>query len=235
MRGARVLITGAAGAMGHRYAQRAVQEGAETVVLWDLNAAALSRTVSALGMMSRGRSRIHSFAVDVADLGAIAKTAQRVRNDVGNPDVLINAAAISRYRRSFWDQDNGDDIRPTMKVNALAPLYITREFIPAMIAESARAARIVNIARDSGESGAGASVSAAASAALIAWSLSLRQDLGRAGHDHVKVTTVSRSALAERLSAATRQKIVSRAPDPNGAADRVWHAMLAGKSRVVLP
>jgi len=73
VRGARVLITGAAGGMGRMYAERAVAEHAASVTLWDRDAAALARTVDELGAISRGRTRIQSFVVDVGDLGAIAK------------------------------------------------------------------------------------------------------------------------------------------------------------------
>lgn len=37
-----------------------------------------------------------------------------------------------------------------MHVNALAPMYITREFLPGMIADAYRPARIVNIASAAG-------------------------------------------------------------------------------------
>ena len=121
-----MLITGAAGGMGRMYAERAVAERAASVTLWDRDTAALARTADALGAISRGRTRISSYVVDVSDLGAIAKTAQKVRKDLGNPDVLINNAGIVRGNRYFWSTDNGDDTRPTMQVNALAPMYITR-------------------------------------------------------------------------------------------------------------
>ena len=73
-----------------------------------------------------------------------------MRTEVGNPDMLINNAGIVRGNRFFWETDNGDDTRPTMQVNALAPMYITREFLPGMIANAYRAARIVNIASAAG-------------------------------------------------------------------------------------
>ena len=48
VRGARVLITGAASGMGRLYAERAVREGARAVVLWDRDAAALTALTDAL-------------------------------------------------------------------------------------------------------------------------------------------------------------------------------------------
>ncbi|MGO7983284.1 SDR family NAD(P)-dependent oxidoreductase, partial [Rhizobium johnstonii] len=63
-----MLITGAAMGMGRLYAERAVDEGAKSVVLWDRDAAALGATVASLGERSKGRTRIYSYAVDVSDL-----------------------------------------------------------------------------------------------------------------------------------------------------------------------
>lgn len=236
VRGARVLITGAAGGMGRMYAERAVAEHAASVTLWDRDAAALARTVDELGAVSRGRTRVQSFVVDVGDLGAIAKTAQRVRNDVGNPDVLINNAGIVRGNRYFWETDNGDDTRPTMLVNALAPMYITREFLPGMIADAYRPSRIVNIASAAGTlANPRMAVYAASKAALIAWSDSLRLELEQADHGNVQVTTVTPSYISTGMFAGARGPALAPVLDPDYVVERVWRAMLAGAPLLELP
>ncbi|WP_022892865.1 SDR family oxidoreductase [Agromyces subbeticus] len=235
-RGARVLITGAAGGMGRMYAQRAVAEHAASVTLWDRDAAALARTVDELGAVSQGRTRIQSFVVDVGDAGAIAKTAQRVRRDVGNPDVLINNAGIVRGNRYFWQTDNGEDTRPTMQVNALAPMYLTREFLPGMIADAYRPARIVNIASAAGTlANPRMAVYAASKAALIAWSDSLRLELEQADHGNVKVTTVTPSYISTGMFAGARGPVLTPVLEPEYVVDRVWRAMLDGRPLLELP
>ncbi|AWB96571.1 3-oxoacyl-ACP reductase [Agromyces badenianii] len=234
--GAKVLITGAAGGMGRMYAERAVTEHAASVTLWDRDAAGLARTVDELGAISRGRTRIQSFVVDVGDLGAIAKTAQKVRKDVGNPDVLINNAGIVRGNRYFWETDNGDDTRPTMQVNALAPMYITREFLPGMIAHAYRPARIVNIASAAGTlANPRMAVYAASKAALIGWSDSLRLELEQADHGNVKVTTVTPSYISTGMFAGARGPLLAPVLDPDYVVDRVWRAMLDGRPLLELP
>ncbi|MET0726104.1 MAG: SDR family oxidoreductase [Leifsonia sp.] len=236
VRGATVLITGAAMGMGRLYAERAVAEGAASVVLWDRDAQALARTVAELGATSRGRTRIHSFVVDVSDLGAIAKAAQKVRKEVGNPDVLINNAGIVRGNGYFWETDNGDDTRPTMQVNALAPMYITREFLPGMVARAYRASRIVNIASAAGMiSNPRMSVYAASKAALIGWSDSLRLELIRDDHANVKVTTVAPSYIATGMFAGARGPLLTPVMTPEYVVDQVWKAMLAGRPMLMLP
>jgi all-trans-retinol dehydrogenase (NAD+) len=236
VQGANVLITGAAAGMGRMYADRAVAEHAASVTLWDRDASALARTVDELGAVSRGRSRVQSYVVDVADLGAIAKTAQRVRREVGNPDVLINNAGIVRGNRYFWETDNGEDTRPTMQVNALAPMYITREFIPGMIANAYRASRIVNIASAAGTlANPRMAVYAASKAALIGWSESLRLELEQADHTNVKVTTVTPSYISTGMFAGARGPMLAPVLEPDVVVERVWKAMLAGTPLVELP
>lgn len=236
VQGAKVLITGAAGGMGRMYAERAVAEHAASVTLWDRDAAALARVADELGAVSRGRTAVRSYVVDVGDLGAIAKTAQRVRREAGNPDVLINNAGIVRGNRYFWETDNGEDTRPTMQVNALAPMYITREFIPGMIANAYRASRIVNIASAAGTlANPRMAVYAASKAALIGWSDSLRLELEQADHGNVKVTTVTPSYISTGMFAGARGPLLAPVLEPEVVVDRVWRAMLAGVPLVELP
>jgi len=236
VQGAKVLITGAAGGMGRMYAERAVAEHAASVTLWDVDGATLARTVDEIGAVSQGRTRVQSYVVDVADLGAIAKTAQRVRREVGNPDVLINNAGIVRGNRYFWETDNGEDTRPTMQVNALAPMYITREFIPGMIANAYRASRIVNVASAAGTlSNPRMAVYAASKAALIGWSDSLRIELEQADHTNVRVTTVTPSYISTGMFAGARGPVLAPVLEPEFVVDRVWRAMLAGTPLVELP
>lgn len=236
VRGARILITGAAAGMGRMYAERAVAEGAAAVVLWDRDAAALSAVAAELGARAAGRTRVHSYVVDVSELGAIAKTAQKVRKEVGNPDILINNAGIVRGNRYFWQTDNGDDTRTTMQVNALAPMYIAREFLPGMIAAAYRPARIVNVASAAGTLGNPRMAAYAASkAAVIGWSDSLRVELEQADHANVRVTTVTPTYIDTGMFAGAKGPLLAPVMNPAYVVDRVWRAMLAGKPLVELP
>ena len=230
-----MLITGAARGMGRLYAERCVAEGAKTVILWDRDGAALAQAAAILTERSTGRTRIAPYVVDIADLGAIAQTAQRVRTEIGHPDVVINNAGIVRGKY-FWEHDNGADTRPTMQINALAPMYITREFLPAMIASAWRESRIVNIASAAGTlSNPRMSVYAASKAALIGWSDSLRLELVQQGHGHVKVTTVCPSYIDTGMFEGARGPLLTPLMTPEYVVDRVWRAMLAGKPQLLLP
>ena len=230
-----MLITGAASGMGRLYAERSVAEGAKSLILWDRDASALAATTAELTRRSNGRTQIAPYVVDIADLGAIAQTAQRVRTEIGDPDVVINNAGIIRGKY-FWEHDNGADTRPTMQINALAPMYIAREFLPAMIASPRRESRIVNIASAAGTlSNPRMSVYAASKAALIGWSDSLRLELMQQGFGQVKVTTVCPSYIDTGMFAGARGPLLTPLMSPDYVVDRVWRAMLAGKPQLLLP
>lgn len=255
VRGARVLITGAASGMGRLYAERAVREGARAVVLWDRDAAALTRltdrlraailsgrTAAPWGAPPRSPSSaagrpvtgVHPYVIDLGELGAIAQTAQAVRKELGGIDILVNNAGIVRGKL-FWEHDNGEDIRTTMQVNALAPMYIAREFLPGML-ESPREARIVNIASAAGTiANPRMSVYAASKWAVIGWSDSLRLELEQEGPRGVKVTTVAPSYVDTGMFAGARGPLLTPVLTPEYVVDRVWRAMLAGRPLLMLP
>ena len=74
-----------------------------------------------------------------------------------------------------------------MNVNAIAPMYITREFLPSMM-DSAQPCRIVNIASAAGLNPTPTmAVYGGSKAAVLNWSESLRVELVRAGYGHVQV------------------------------------------------
>lgn len=235
VRGARILITGAASGMGRLYAERAVLEGAKSVVLWDVDRESLEELTEVLRAVAEPGTSVYPYVVDVSELGAIAQAAHKVRRLVGDPDILINNAGIVRGAL-FWEHDNGDDTRKIMQVNALAPMFVTREFLPAMIQDAYRAKRIVNVASAAGLlSNPRMSVYAASKWAVIGWSDSLRLELEREDHGNVKVTTVAPSYIDTGMFEGARGPLLTPIMRPEYVVDRVWDAMLAGRPLLTLP
>lgn len=233
--GLTVVITGAAMGMGKLYAQRAVAEGAAHVVLLDVNADALDATAAELTAVGgTAGSNVASYVVDLSSRTAIAKVAARILNDVGNPQVLINNAGIVRSS-NFWEHDPARDIEPTMQINALAAMYLAREFLPAMIADAGES-RILNIASAAGTlSNPRMSVYAASKWAMIGWSDSLRLELVKAGHGNVKVTTFAPSYISTGMFAGARGPLLTPIMTPERASAAAWSAMLKGKPLLMKP
>jgi short-subunit dehydrogenase len=227
-----VLVTGAGSGMGTLYAQRAAQENAAAVVLWDIDADALARVEKQL--VASGTTVI-SHVVDVADLQAIQTAAASVITSVGTPDVVINNAGVVRSSW-FWEHDPVRDTELTMAINAVAPMHIAREFLPGMIANTAGESRILNVASAAGTiSNPKMSVYAASKWALIGWSDSLRLELQKAGHRQVKVTTFAPSYIDTGMFEGARGPALTPIMKPEYAVERAWRAMLRGKPLLLLP
>mgnify|MGYP000063516111 CR=1 FL=1 len=63
----------------------------------------------------------------------------------GVPHIVINNAGVVRGNKYFWESDPERDTKFTMDVNALAPMYVAREFLPAMVAGDGDC-RVLNLA-----------------------------------------------------------------------------------------
>lgn len=217
--------------MGRLYAEKAVKEGARIVVLWDINEEALNKTASQL---RGGGGNVQAQVVDVSSLAAIEAAAARVKSNVGSIDILFNNAGVVRGKL-FWEHDNEQDTAFTLAVNTLAPMYITREFLPDMIA-SAEQCRIVNIASAAGfVSNPRMSVYAASKWACTGWSDSLRLELEQCGHRHVRVTTVNPTYISTGMFEGAKSMLFTPILTPEYVVDKVWTAMKKGKVRVILP
>lgn len=228
--GLSVLITGAAMGMGRIYADKAVAEGASRVVLWDIDEALLAQAHKDL---STRATSVSVQVVDVSSLEAVQAAAAEVLAD-GPIDVLINNAGIVRGKY-FWEHEQQRDIAATMNINALAPMHITREFLPAMMA-SPDQCRIVTIASAAGlVSDPGMSIYAASKWAAIGFSESLRLELVQTGHDHVRVTTVCPTFITTGMFAGAKPPLLTRLMTPEYVTDRTWNAMLVGKAQLLLP
>ncbi|MCK9193729.1 MAG: SDR family oxidoreductase [Nevskia sp.] len=234
--GKKILITGAAMGMGKLYARLAVLEGAAAVVIWDINTVELEKTAAELtALAGPAGTRIEAFVVDVSRLEAIVESAEKVRAAVGAIDILINNAGIVRGQY-FWLHHQMKDTWMTMAINALAPMYITREFIPAMIANTDGECRIVNIASAAGTlSNPKMSVYCASKWAVIGWSDSVRLELEQAGYPHVKVTTVCPSYVATGMFAGAKGPLLTPLLAPDDVVKRVWAAMKIGKPMLMMP
>jgi all-trans-retinol dehydrogenase (NAD+) len=232
--GSRFLITGAAMGMGRLYAERAVAEGAETVILWDINKEALTETTKALRVHADNTQEIVPMLVDIGERGAIEKAAAKVIEDHRGVDVIINNAGVVRGTY-FWEHENERDTEFIMKINALAPMFITHEFLKGMI-DGKRPSRIVNIASAAGTlSNPKMSVYASSKWALIGWSDSVRLELKQQGFDNVKVTTVCPSYISTGMFEGVKGPLMTPIMQPEYVVNRVWNSMRAGKPMLMLP
>lgn len=228
-----VLITGAAMGMGKMYAERAVAEGALAVILWDINRPALTETADQL-RQAGGATEVHTYLVDVSDRHAIEANAALVLEQVGIPDVLINNAGVVRGNKYFWETDNAADTEFTIRINTLAPMFITRAFLPAMIG-GGKEGRLVNVASSAGFVGNPRMAAYAASKwGAIGFSDSVRLELEQAG-TNIKVTTVCPYYVKTGMFEGAKSGLMTPLLEPDDVVNEVWKAMRKGTAFVIMP
>src|ERR1700747_3159495 len=88
------IVTGGARGIGFAIAQRLLASGA-TVVLWDIDAAALDKAGAALQREGNGDGRVHAAVVDVTDAAAIARAVAADLRERGKIDILVNNGGIT--------------------------------------------------------------------------------------------------------------------------------------------
>jgi 2-dehydro-3-deoxy-L-rhamnonate dehydrogenase (NAD+) len=190
------IVTGGARGIGFATAKRMLASGA-TVMLWDVDAAALDRAVAAL----KKAGRVHAAIVDVTDEAAIAGGVAAALRDFGKIDILINNAGITGGNAPLWELAP-EVWRRVIEVNLIAPYLICRTVAPPMAA--ARYGRIVNIASIAGKEGnPNASHYSASKAGLIALTKSLAKELASTG---VLVNCVTPAAAKTELFAQMKQE-----------------------------
>ena len=230
-----VLITGAAMGMGKLYALKAAQEKAKQIILWDIQESQLRETVN---LLKNKGANVAGTVVDLSQLESIKEVALATKSLPGfsGINVLINNAGVISGNQFFWKLDEKKDIDVTMAINALAPMYVTLQFIKEMIADTAKEKRILNVASAAGlVSNPNMSVYAASKWAVLGWSDSLRLELKKSGHSHISVTTFCPSYISTGMFAGAKSMFLMPIVTPESAVDTAWYGMKRGKAIVYKP
>ena len=198
------IVTGGAAGIGFAIAQRLVASGA-TVLLWDRDAAALSRAEAALARGTRTQ------AFDVADPAAVAHAAQDAMDALGRIDVLVCSAGITGPNTTTWEYPV-DAWRQVIDVNLNGLFYCNRAIVPAMLKNDY--GRIVNIASVAGKEGnPNASAYSTSKAGVIGLTKSLGKELAKTG---IRVNCVTpaavRTAIFDQMSQQHIDFMLSKIP-----------------------
>lgn len=127
IRGRRALVTGADSGIGFATSQLLLAEGA-TVVMTDLDPEELNTAAEKFSDLD---NRPYAFAADVTDSASVQRLAQKVDEEVGDLDILINIAGIHGAGGLFHEisQEGWDS---TLDVNLMGPVRVTRAFLPGL-------------------------------------------------------------------------------------------------------
>jgi len=203
LKGRRAVVTGGARGIGFATAERIVASGG-SVVLWDIDPAALDEAVSNLGGTARSR------VVELTDEASV-KTATAAALADGPVDILVNNAGITGGNATTWELEP-EIWRRTVEVNLIAPYLVCRAMVPAM--RERRYGRIVNVASIAGKEGnPNASHYSASKAGLIALTKSLGKELAGSGVLVNCVTpAAARTAIFDQMSQEHLDYMLSKIP-----------------------
>lgn len=134
------LITGAAAGIGRATALRLAHEGVRSLVLVDIDEAALA---AAAELVQSAGARASTHVVDVADRAAMEALAEAVRAAIGVPDIVVNNAGIG-VAGPFLDTP-ADVLDRLVGVNLWGVVHGCRLF-GAMLRDRELGGHIVNVA-----------------------------------------------------------------------------------------
>jgi short-subunit dehydrogenase len=179
-----VLITGGASGIGKLMGRMALERGASTLIIWDINPQNIADTEAELNKYGK----VKGYIVDVSRNELVIEAYQRVKAEYGEIDILINCAGIVTSNKTF-DQMTNDEIVRTININTIAPMLVARAMLPDMIRRNK--GHICNITSAGGMlSNPKMSVYAASKWGATGWSDSVRIEL-QDMKSKVKVTTIA--------------------------------------------
>lgn len=137
----KVVITGASRGLGKKIAEKFWFAGADLALI-ARDRDVLKKMADELKPNAREDQIIEFFVCDLADLKALSELIEKIKDKFGNPEILINNAGIQGPVGPLHE-NNFEDWQKCLNVILLAPVLLSRGFVPAMI--NKRYGKIINI------------------------------------------------------------------------------------------
>lgn len=196
IKGRLALVTGADSGMGKVTAQMLLEEGCRVVVS-DRPGGDLAQAAEDLGRYGE----VAAIEADVTSLDSVGALWAKVRTDVGDPDILVNAAGVTGATGDFLEVDDAGWLE-TLNINLMGAVRMAREAIPAM-----RARNWGRIVLMGSEDAVQPYVDELAYCASKAGILNLAKGLSKAyGCDNVLVNSVSPAFIATPMTDTMMEK-----------------------------
>lgn len=138
------VITGAGSGVGRALAIKLAQQVWRVAII-GRRPEALQETIQLAGSQS---SRITHHVCDVGDAAAVAETGKRILADLGDVELLVNAAGTNAPKRSL-EVLSLEDYHAMMAANLNGAYYCVQAFLPQMRAR--KRGTIINIVSDAGK------------------------------------------------------------------------------------
>ncbi|MDC6447962.1 SDR family NAD(P)-dependent oxidoreductase [Alphaproteobacteria bacterium] len=179
------IVTGGAQGFGYAMVERFSQSGAK-IIIWDMD-------LSLMNSLSLSEN-VTTMQVDVTSYESIEKATNKVLEQFGKIDILINNAGIAGPSFKTWEYPL-NDWQNIINIDLTGVFYCSKAVVPHMI--KANYGRIVNIASIAGKEGnPNAMPYSAAKAGVIALTKSLGKELS---DKNISVNCVTPAAAKTKI------------------------------------
>lgn len=226
-----VLITGAGSGIGRQLAREFAKLGAE-LVLWDINETSNAETARQL--REEFHAKCSPYTVDVGDKSQIERTAQRVKTEVGEVNILINNAGVVSGKKFI----NTPDVlvERTFDVNLLAHFWTVKCFLPSMLKNNH--GHIVNIASSTGLVGLNRLTDYSASKfGVVGFTEVLNYEIIFSGYRGVHTTLVCSSYVKTGMFAGCKMRFPWLLPalEVENTTNRIMQGILTNQYIICIP
>jgi short-chain dehydrogenase/reductase SDR len=202
LKGKTALVTGGGRGLGKAVALALAAEGVNVAITGrnENNLKSVAAEIESKGVKS-------SYSVfDVTDKKQVFTSLEKLQNDFGKFDILINNAGIAAFGGILeMDDEQWEDI---VKTNLFGPYYVVKAVVPGMVEK--KSGDVVNISSTAGLKGnALTSAYSASKFGLIGMSESMMFELRK---QNIRVTTLTPSTISTDM-AKTDLKITDGNPE----------------------
>ncbi|NLD54024.1 MAG: acetoacetyl-CoA reductase [Burkholderiaceae bacterium] len=193
-------VTGGMGGIGTAICQRLAREGYLVIA-----GCGPSRDYNKwINEQKEAGFTFHASVGNVADWDSTVEAFSKVREEHGNPDIVVNNAGITRD--GLFRKMSLDDWRAVIDTNLNSMFNVTKQVLDGMLEKGW--GRIINISSVNGQKGQfGQTNYSTAKAGLHGFTMALAQEVASKG---VTVNTVSPGYIATDMVKAIRQDVLDK-------------------------
>lgn len=222
-----VLVTGAGHGIGRELAIQFSGVGAR-VALWDINKVNIENVVKEI---QENGGTATSYVCDVSNIDQIKSTADKLRREIGDVDVVVNNAGILNGGPFLLLKD--EEIKRTIDINLLAYFWTCRQFLPPMI--NRNSGHIVNVASMAAMKGVAYLTDYAASKyGVKGFTEALADEMRREGYDGIFFTTIFPMFVDTGMTKYAHDRL-SKMLSPGEVASAVIEGVQRNKKTVFIP
>ena len=193
------LVTGGMGGLGEAICTRLADQGYIVVLTYSPSRSGAKEWVAE---MAKHGYTFHAYQVDVSDFDSCQKLLEQVKADIGNVDILINNAGITKD--TTFKKMTKVDWEAVVNTNLNSVFNMSKPVVEGMVERGW--GRVINISSVNGQKGAfGQTNYSAAKAGMHGFTKALAQEVARKG---VTINTVSPGYIGTKMVMAIPKEVL---------------------------